>query len=71
MRTWSLSDQDLELVSLARKLPDGYVVLTRTVPAALRYAAELQLKFVANMVYYGCEELHGEGVAQVADTMHR
>jgi serine protease Do len=71
MRTWSLSDQDLELVSLARKLPDGYVVLTRTVPAALSYAAELQLKFVANMVYYSCEELHGEGVAQVADTMHR
>jgi hypothetical protein len=71
MRTWSLSDQDLELVSLARKLPDGYVVLTRTVPAALTYAAELQLKFVANMVYYGCEDLHGEGVAQVADTMHR
>src|ERR1700730_1698551 len=71
MRTWSLSDQDLELVSVARKLPDGYVVLTRTVPAALRYAAELQLKFVANMVHYGCEELHGEGVAQVADTMHR
>jgi len=71
MRTWSLLDQDLELVSLARKLPDGYVVLTRTVPAAVRYAAELQLKFVANMVYYGCEELQGEGVAQVADTMHR
>jgi hypothetical protein len=71
MRSWSLSDEDLELVSVARKLPDGYVVLTRTVPAALRYAAELQLKFVANMVYYGCEELHGEGVAQVADTMHR
>lgn len=71
MRTWSLLDQDLELVSLARKLPDGYVVLTRTVPAALRYAAELQLKFVANMVYYGCQELQGEGVAQMADTMHR
>lgn len=71
MRIWSLLDQDLELVSLARKLPDGHVVLTRTVPAAVRYAAELQLKFVANMVYYGCEELQGEGVAQVADTMHR
>jgi hypothetical protein len=71
MRTWSLLDQDLELVSLARKLPDGYVVLTRTVPAAIRYAAELQLQFVANMVYYGCEQLQGEGVAQVADTMHR
>jgi serine protease Do len=71
MRTWSLTDQDLELVSLARKLPDGYVILTRTVPAALSYAAELQLKFVANVVHYGCEELPGEGVAQVADTMRR
>jgi serine protease Do len=71
VRTWPLPDQDLELVSLARKLPDGYVVLTRTVPTALTYAAELQVKFVANLVYYGCEELQGEGVAQVADTMHR
>jgi serine protease Do len=71
MRTWPLLDQDLELVSLARKLPDGYVLLTRTVPTALRYAAELQVKFVANMVHYGCQELRGEGVAQVADTMHR
>jgi serine protease Do len=71
LRAWSLVDQDLELVSVTRKLPDGYVILTRTMPAALRYAAELQLRFVANMVYYGCEELHGEGVVQLADTMHR
>jgi serine protease Do len=71
LRTWSLLDQDLALISLARKLPDGYVVLTRTVPAALRYAAELQLKFVANMVYYGCDELPGEGVAQLADASWR
>jgi serine protease Do len=71
MRTWSLSDQDLELVSVARKLPDGYVVLTRTVPAALSYAAELQLKFVTNLTYYACDELPGEGIAQVADTMRR
>jgi hypothetical protein len=71
VRTWPLLDQDLEWVSLARKLPDGYVVLTRTVPTALTYAAELQVKFVANLVYYGCEELQAEGVAQVADTMHR
>jgi hypothetical protein len=71
MRTWPLLNQDLELVSLARKLPDGYVILTRTVPAALGYAAELQLKVVANLVYYACDELPGEGVAQVADTMRR
>ena len=71
MRTWSLSDQDLELVSVARKLPDGYVVLTRTVPTALSYAAELQLKFVANLIYYACDELPGQGVALVADTMRR
>jgi serine protease Do len=66
MRTWPLLDEDLELISLARKLPDGYVVLTRTVSAALSYAAELQLKFVANLVYYGCEELPAEGVAVMA-----
>jgi hypothetical protein len=71
MRTWPLLDQDLELVSLARKLPDGYVVLTRTVPVALSYAAELQLKFVANLIYYSCGDLPGEGVAQVADTLRR
>ncbi|MFL6601788.1 MAG: trypsin-like peptidase domain-containing protein [Steroidobacteraceae bacterium] len=71
MRTWPLLDQDLELISLARKLPDGYVVLTRIMPAALSHAAELQLRVVANLVYYGCEELQGDGVARVADTMRR
>jgi hypothetical protein len=71
MRTWPLLNQDLELVSLARKLPDGYVVLTRTVPAALGYAAELQLKVLANLVYYACDELPGEGVAVLADTLQR
>jgi serine protease Do len=75
MRTWPLLEQDLELVSLARKLPDGYVILTRTLPTALSRAAELQLKFVANLVYYGCEALQGEGMgegeAQVAYTMNR
>ena len=71
LRTWTLSDQDVALVSVARELPDGYVVLTRTVPTALRDAAVMQLKFIANLVYYGCEELPGEGVAQVADTMRR
>jgi hypothetical protein len=59
------------LVSVARELPDGYVVLTRAVPTALVDAAVMQLKFIANLVYYGCEELPGEGVAQVADTMRR
>jgi serine protease Do len=71
LRTWQLSDQDLELVSMMRKLPDGYVVLTRTVPTALSYAAALQVKFVANLVYSQCDELPGEGEAQVADTLHR
>jgi hypothetical protein len=71
VRTWPLAEEDFELISLARKLPDGYAVLTRTVPAALSYAAELQLKVVANLVYYGCEELPAEGIAQVADTMRR
>ena len=67
LRTWPLGHRDLVMISLARQLPDGYVVLTRTVPTALSYAAALQVKFVANLVYYGCEELPGEGVAQVAD----
>jgi hypothetical protein len=66
LRTWTLSDQDVALVSVARELPDGYVVLTRSVPTALGDAAVMQLKFIANLVYYGCEELPGEGVAQVA-----
>src|SRR5882724_1601286 len=51
VRAWPLAEEDFELISLARKLPDGYVVLTRTVPAALSYAAELKLKVVANLVY--------------------
>jgi serine protease Do len=71
LRTWTLLDQDVALVSVVRELPDGYVVLTRTVPTALRDAAGMQLKFIANLVYYGCEELPSEGVAQVADTMRR
>jgi serine protease Do len=67
LRTWPLGHRDLMMVSLARRLPDGYVVLTRTVPTALRSAAALQVKFVANLVNYGCDELPAEGVAQVAD----
>ena len=66
-RTWTLLDQDVALVSVVRELPDGYVVLTRTVPTSLSDAAAMQLKFIANLVYYGCEELSGEGVARVAN----
>jgi len=71
MRTWPLLDRDLEVVSMVREVGDGYVVVTRTVPTALDYAAGLQLKFIANLVYYQCEEAIGEGVAQVASTLHR
>jgi serine protease Do len=71
MRTWPLLDRDLEVVSMVREVGDGYVVVTRTVPTALDYAAGLQLKFIANLVYYQCEEAIGEGVAQVANTVHR
>jgi hypothetical protein len=68
MRTGPLGYHDQVTVSLARRLPDGgYVVLKRTVPTALSYAAALQVKFVANLVYYGCDELPAEGYAQVAD----
>jgi serine protease Do len=68
MQTWSLGHHDQAMVSLSRTLPDGgHVVLTRTVPTALTYAAVLQVKFVANLVYYGCDELPIQGIAQVAE----
>jgi serine protease Do len=67
MRTWPLGNRDLAVISLARELSDGYVVLTRVVPAALTYAAVLQVKFIANVVYSGCEELQGDGDVSVAD----
>jgi len=54
------------MISLARPLPDGYVVLTRTMPTALSAAAAMQIEFVANLVYYGCEQSPSEGIAQLA-----
>jgi serine protease Do len=66
LRSWPLLDQDLEVVSLARKVPDGNVILTRIVPASLSYAAQLQLKFLANVIYFECDELAGEGEARMA-----
>jgi hypothetical protein len=68
LRKWPLLDRDLEVMSMARELDDGYIVLTRTVPTALDYGAELQLEFIANLIYYQCEELSGEGVARLAAT---
>jgi len=59
-------DLDLEVLSMERELNDGHIVLTRTVPTTLDYAAELQLQFIANLVYFQCEELSGEGVARLA-----
>ena len=58
--------QDRVMISLARRLPEGYVVLTRTMPTALAPAARMQAEFVANLIYYGCDELPAEGIAQVA-----
>jgi serine protease Do len=66
LRSWPLEHRDFVMISLARSVPDGYVVLTRTVPTALGTAALMQVKFVANIIYYGCEELPSKGVAQVA-----
>jgi serine protease Do len=66
MRKWMLLNQDLEVLSMERQLNDGHVVLTRMVPTALDYGAELQLEFISNLVYYQCEELSGEGVARLA-----
>ena len=66
MRTSPLEHQDRVVISLARKLPDGYVTLTRTAPTAVSTAAAMQVKFVANLIYYGCDELPAEGIAQVA-----
>lgn len=66
LRSWPTPDRDSEVVSLARRVPDGQVVLTRIVPASLSYAAQLQLKFLSNVIYYECEELAGEGSARMA-----
>jgi hypothetical protein len=66
MRKWMLLNQDLEILVLERELDDGHIVLTRMVPTALDYAAQLQLEFISNLVYYQCEELSGEGVARLA-----
>jgi serine protease Do len=66
MRKWMLLNQDLEVLSMERELDDAHIVLTRMVPTALDYAAELQLEFISNLVYYQCEELAGEGVARLA-----
>jgi hypothetical protein len=54
-RVWTVKAQDLVMVSLARDLPGGYVVLTRVIPTAYEYASLLQLKVVANLVF-ACEE---------------
>jgi hypothetical protein len=67
VRTWPVLSQDLEVLSLVRKLPDGYVVLTRTVKSALTNAALMQLKFVANVIFYECEDLQGEDFARMAN----
>jgi hypothetical protein len=67
MRTWPLEHQDRVMISLTRKLADGYVALKRTVPTAAGPAGAMQVKFVANLIYYGCEESAAEGFAQLAD----
>jgi serine protease Do len=71
-RTWSMrvrpvKHSDSIEVSLTRRLSEGYVVLTRTAPTSLTYAATLQTQFIANLIYYGCEDLPAEGVARVAE----
>jgi hypothetical protein len=66
LRKWMLLNQDLEVLSMDRELDEGHIVLTRMVPTALDYAAELQLQFISNLVYYQCEELSAEGVARLA-----
>jgi serine protease Do len=65
-RKWLLLNRDLEVLSMERELDDGHVVTTRIVPTALDYAAQLQLKFLANLIYYQCETAGGEGVARLA-----
>ena len=67
LRTWPLVDENLKLVSLARELPDGYVVLMRTVPTAVSGASILQLQFVANLVNYEC----ADGATLPVDTLPR
>jgi hypothetical protein len=65
-RKWLLLNQDLEVLSMERKLDDGHIVTTRIVPTAVDYAAQLQLEFLANLIYYQCEAAGGEGVARLA-----
>jgi hypothetical protein len=65
-RKWLLLNRDLEVLSMERDLDDGHVVTTRIVPTALDYAAQLQLQFLANLIYYQCDALAGEGVARLA-----
>jgi hypothetical protein len=65
-RKWLALDRDQETISMERALDDGHIVLTRSVPTALDYAAQLQLEFIANLVYYQCEQASGEGVARLA-----
>jgi hypothetical protein len=65
-RKWMLLNRDLEVLSMEREVDGGHVVTTRIVPTALDYAARLQLEFLANLIYYQCEEAAGEGVARLA-----
>jgi len=68
LRKWLALDRDEEVLSLERPLDEGSIVLMRSVPTALDYAAQLQLEFIANLVYYQCEVSAGEGVARLAAT---
>jgi hypothetical protein len=66
MRAWPLAGADLKIVSLGRDLPDGRVALMRIVPTAATYGALLQLKFVSNLVYYGCADSPPLNVVEVS-----
>jgi serine protease Do len=71
VREWPLADEDLKIVSLGRDLPDGRVALMRIVPTAAAYGALLQLKFVGNLIYYGCADSPPLNVVDISQRPER
>jgi len=52
-------------------LPDGRVALMRIVPTAAAYGALLQLKFVGNLIYYGCADTPPLNVVDISQRRER
>jgi S1-C subfamily serine protease len=57
VRQWQLPEDDLVIVSLARTLPDGYLVVARVVPTAAAYGCTRNLELVAMRSDLSCPRL--------------